>query len=1085
MQKLYFLLVVVCSATFPCFSQVDTEFWFAPPEVTQGHGDRPVYIRISTLDQPANIQVLLPAKGNLQIAQVNAAANTTQTIDLTNQLSLLETYEPAKVLQTGIRIISSSPVTAYYEVGAPFNAEIFALKGKNALGNKFVIPVQDYYHNSTDYFPTPYFSFDIVATQNNTVIKVWPTKPLFGYPQGGEILVKLNAGETYSFRKLTTSAFDNPGGTIVEANKPIAITLKDDSVIKDGCRDVMGDQLVPVEVAGSEYIVLKGFLGSPEFLFITATEDNTNIFIEGSSVPVARLNAGELYRHLITSQSTYIQATKTIYVLHVTGFGCEVGMAVLPSINCKGSQQIGFSRTTTEFFGLNVLVRKEGINSFRLNGSSALIPPSVFSSVPGTNDQWYAAQLSFTTTQIPVGQASLISNNQYSFQVGIINGNATSSCRYGYFSAFSTLFIGDDIDICEGQTISIDAGPGKESYQWSTGSTEMKIDVADPGTYWVRVEKEECILYDTINVTVKKGNIDLGPDAQFCEGDTAKVDGKENFSWLWSDGSTERYLNTKQAGKHWVSVFDYTGCQASDTIVLSTKPKPPLDLGNDIIKCPTEEVTLNVTYPGATYLWEDGTAGPQRQVKESGIYWCKLTHNGCTSVDSLIVENLPGPPQDSIFGSPSVCPFVKDVNYYVEESPNANYQWIVKGGTMSSNNGSSIKIDWDAANPTASVKALITDELGCKGDTILFPVRINVLLEVEVPIGPDTLCLNKSSQVLYTTPDTNGSIYNWFISGGEIEEGQGTNQIILNWNEGLNKLWIEETSTTIDTVCSGTSPELLVYVFKDETALRFNFASVDTVEESRGKIGWSILGTDRIKNDSVYLYKKISSAIDWQLLSKLPAHITSFTDEGNDTDNNIYDYYVSLTNLCDEPVTSIAHSTIRLTASVDTLTDLIHFKWNKYEGWSQGVDHYQLWRKLDDESGYKLFSSIPGTENTFSSVNTTAGFMHTYVIRAVEEGGQNDSWSNNVGFEFTHDIFVPNVFTPNDDEYNQYFEIKKIELYKDSELRVVNRWGKTIFEAKGYKNDWNGGDLGTGVYYFVLDLKRNDKVFKGTISILR
>ncbi len=43
---------------------------------------------------------------------------------------------------------------------------------------------------------------------------------------------------------------------------------------------------------------------------------------------------------------------------------------------------------------------------------------------------------------------------------------------------------------------------------------------------------------------------------------------KENFSWVWSDGSTQQFLETKELGTYWVSVSDNIGCQASDTIVV-------------------------------------------------------------------------------------------------------------------------------------------------------------------------------------------------------------------------------------------------------------------------------------------------------------------------------------------------------------------------------------------------------------------------------------------------------------------------------------------------------------------------------------
>ena len=286
-----FLIISIRSA-----AQVDTEFWFAPPEITSGHGDGPLVLRISTQSEAATVHVSLPANNNLELANVTIPANTTQVLDLSNWVRLLETYPYNTVLKSGLRIISTAPITAYYEEASFYNAEIFVLKGKNALGKRFMIAAQGRYENSTDYSPLAYFSFDIVATENNTLIKVRPTKPLLGHEDQSVITVRLNKGETYSFRKLSPSAYHNPIGTIVESSKPIAITIKDDSVVNGTCRDLLGDQLIPVEVAGKEYIVVKGFLEGGEFFFITATENNTRVYTGRKQCSYSHFECGRVPR---------------------------------------------------------------------------------------------------------------------------------------------------------------------------------------------------------------------------------------------------------------------------------------------------------------------------------------------------------------------------------------------------------------------------------------------------------------------------------------------------------------------------------------------------------------------------------------------------------------------------------------------------------------------------------------------------------------------------------------------------------------------------------------------------------------------
>ena len=848
MARFYKLVFLASIITFHCSAQVDTEFWFAPPEITSGHGDLPLILRVSTQSEPATVRVFQPARGNVELANFSIPANTTQVIDLSWHQRALETDVPNKVMKTGIHITSTTPITAYYEEGSFFNAEIFVLKGKNAIGKRFFIAAQNFFDNSEEYVPGAFFSFDIVATSDNTVVKVHPTKPLEGLAGDSVITIRLNKGETYSLRKQGRLAKNNPVGTLVESSKPIAITIKDDSLINGGCRDLVGDQLIPVEVAGKEYIVVRGFLNKPEFFFVTATEDNTEVYMEAINVPVARLDAGETQRFDISLPAVQIRSEKRIYVAHVTGFGCEMGMAILPPVTCTGSRQVGFTRSSSEFFFFFFLVRKEGIHYFMLNGSQSLIPPHLFQPVIGTNDKWYTAQLSFTTTDVPVDRSSLITNSKHSFQAGIINGNASTSARFGFFSSFSTLFIGDDFNFCDGATASIDAGPGKESYLWNTGATTQSIEIDKTGDYWVTVSYEDCILSDTIHINEIVGKVDLGPDVDICNGELAKIDGKENFSWLWSDGTTSQFLETPHLGTYWISVFDETGCPASDTIV---------------------------------------------------------------------------------------------VGRFVRE-------------------------------------------------------------------------------------------------------------------------------------------------FDPDVTINMNSVSVDTAIETNIHLKWSASEKESNPMNKVFIYKR-SVADPWELLGKVAADESTYTVVDNSTDETIFEFYVGLANKCGlEQTVSKIHNTIRLTGEGDEVENIIRLNWNYYHNWHHGVLRYELWRKKENELQYSFFTDMYPDANNFLASIATDAFHHNYIIRGIESSGNGESWSNSIQFDFAHPVFVPNVFTPNDDSFNQFFEIRNIHLYKNARLNIVDRWGMTVFESDGYANDWDGEDLASGVYFYVLRLNRNDAVpVKGWVRIVR
>ncbi len=64
--------------------------------------------------------------------------------------------------------------------------------------------------------------------------------------------------------------------------------------------------------------------------------------------------------------------------------------------------------------------------------------------------------------------------------------------------------LGEDVTICENETITLDAGATFSSYLWSTGSTNQTLEVTTSGIYTVTVSNENgCENTDEIEVTVK------------------------------------------------------------------------------------------------------------------------------------------------------------------------------------------------------------------------------------------------------------------------------------------------------------------------------------------------------------------------------------------------------------------------------------------------------------------------------------------------------------------------------------------------------------------------------------------------------
>jgi gliding motility-associated-like protein len=78
---------------------------------------------------------------------------------------------------------------------------------------------------------------------------------------------------------------------------------------------------------------------------------------------------------------------------------------------------------------------------------------------------------------------------------------------------------------------------------------------------------------------------------------------------------------------------------------------------------------------------------------------------------------------------------------------------------------------------------------------------------------------------------------------------------------------------------------------------------------------------------------------------------------------------------------------------------------------------------------------------------------------------------------------IPNVFTPNEDKFNDSFFIEGLPK-RGWHLEVFNKWGKPVCNKEDYAGDWKAEGLPTGTYYYQLS-KEGIKSFKGWVLVLR
>ncbi len=166
---------------------------------------------------------------------------------------------------------------------------------------------------------------------------------------------------------------------------------------------------------------------------------------------------------------------------------------------------------------------------------------------------------------------------------------------------------------------------------------------------------------------------DLGEDVQTCAGSEVLLDATtpNADSYLWQDGGTNATTQTTGSGIYWVDVTD-NGCTARDSVEVIFDVQPTVELGDAQQRCEGEVEILNAFFPGAAYLWQDGSTASTFQVTGSGNYSVTVDVDGCTATDQVVFTYHPLPEVD-LGPDTTIC---ADTSLAVDVGrPGGSYVW--------------------------------------------------------------------------------------------------------------------------------------------------------------------------------------------------------------------------------------------------------------------------------------------------------------------------------------------------------------------------------------------------------------------------
>lgn len=226
-----------------------------------------------------------------------------------------------------------------------------------------------------------------------------------------------------------------------------------------------------------------------------------------------------------------------------------------------------------------------------------------------------------------------------------LNGCMTSDTIQVTINPNPTVNLGADGVLCQGQTLTLDAGVPNADYLWQDNATTPTYTVQQGGTYSVTVSVANCTATDAVTFTEQPApTVNLGNDATLCSGTPFTLDATTpNAGYLWQNGSTGATFSPTASGVYWVEVA-VNGCTARDSVQLLFLPQPSVNLGNDTLLCLGSTLLLDATAPGLSYQWDDGSAAATYSVSQTGTYSVQVTDgNGCQNTDVIAVTYITAP----------------------------------------------------------------------------------------------------------------------------------------------------------------------------------------------------------------------------------------------------------------------------------------------------------------------------------------------------------------------------------------------------------------------------------------------------------
>lgn len=508
---------------------------------------------------------------------------------------------------------------------------------------------------------------------------------------------------------------------------------------------------------------------------------------------------------------------------------------------------------------------------------------------------------------------------------------------------------------------------------------------------------------------------------------------------------------------------------ASKDIVVSVNPTPTLLLtATQTSICAGQSTTLTVS-GASTYTWSPNTslssingssvvANPNQNITYTVT---GISATNCTTTTSIAINITPSVIPVTSFTYPiSICKTAPSV---LPEQATG----FVTGGTYSSTLGLSLNTATGLINPSLSTVGdyIVTYTVSSNGCN---PSGFSTEMVSIISLSNPTTGFSYNSPVCVTSGNISPTLELGLTTGGIFSSTSG---VVVDSNTGQINVASSLAGTYVITYSvlaqdcfnagQGTASVIisddfpLVYAGLDLT-IACNLTQIETNNESVGAgATYSWIAATGLVTPSSTLNAIFNEAGEYTLNATNPINGCVASDKvivkteekpianfSTDLTNGIVPLTVSFTNLSNSASTS--------------------FTWDFGD----------------------LSSSTE--KNTSYTYNKEGEF---FVVLTASNGNLlcNDTASVTIIVDEIPKLVIPNVFSPNNDNINDRFEVTA-KSFAELEIIIYNRWGKKITSYNALNSSWDGGNSPDGVYFYLLkgkDITGKMEEYNGSFTLLR